>query len=71
MMEASELFMQLAPMIETEGGHIAYLRIGKGLMYNKVWCDYVREDTHERVYLHDRFYPTLAEAIVALYNELV
>ena len=53
-MTSEEKFMALAPMIKTAEGKIAYLRIGKGLMSNKVWCDYVDED-FKRVYLFDKF----------------
>lgn len=64
-------FMSLAPMIKTANGEIAYLRIGKGLAYGKVWCDYVRADNGERIYLRNNFYPTLEEAVNALYEKVV
>lgn len=70
-MKAEEKFMSLAPMISTTDGKVAYLRIGKGLAYGKVWCDYVRVDNGERVYLQDKFYPTLEESINALYDVAV
>lgn len=68
-MTSEEKFMALAPMIKTAEGKIAYLRIGKGLMSNKVWCDYVDED-FKRVYLFDKFYPTMEIAIDNLYHKV-
>ncbi len=62
-------FMSLAPMIKTANGEIAYLRIGKGLAYGKVWCDYVTPK-EERVYLHNKFFPTIDEAVNALYEKV-
>jgi len=67
-MKAEEKFMSLAPMISTTDEKAAYLRIGRGLAFGKVWCDYVRADNGERVYLQDKFYPTIREAINALYE---
>lgn len=67
---AEKKFMSLAPMIDTSDGKVAYLRIGKGLAYGKVWCDYVHCDTGERVYLYDKFYPTITEAVEALYEKV-
>lgn len=69
-MDFEAMFMDLAPMIETEDGEIAYLRMGKGLLYAKVWCDYVRADNDERVYLPDEFYPTMKDAVKALYDKI-
>ena len=61
-------FMSLAPMIRTANGEIAYLRIGKGIAYGKVWCDYVTT-TDELVYLPNKFFPTIEEAVNALYEK--
>lgn len=67
-MKAEETFMSLAPMISTTDGKVAYLRIGRGLFYGKVWCDYVRADDGERIYLRDKFYPTFKKAVNALFE---
>ena len=70
-MTTEETFMCLAPMINTTDGKVAYLQIGRGLAYGKVWCDYVRADNGERIYLRNKFYPTLEESISALYDVVV
>ena len=69
MRETEKKFMSLAPMIKTKDGAIAYLRIGKGLAYGKVWCDYVTPK-EERVYLHNKFFGTIEEAVNALYEKV-
>ena len=61
-------FLSLAPMLETANGDIAYLRIGKGLAFGKIWCDYVTP-TEERVYLPNKFFPTIEKAVNALYEK--
>ena len=68
--KAEKKFMSLAPMINTADGKVAYLRIGKGLAYGKVWCDYVRADNGERIYLRNNFYSTWEESINALYEKV-
>ena len=70
-MTAEETFMSLAPMISTTDGKVAYLRIGRGLAYGKIWCDYVRADNGERIYLRDKFYPTIKKAVNALFEVVV
>lgn len=70
-MTAEETFMSLAPMISTTDGSVAYLRIGRGLFYGKVWCDYVRDADGERVFLKDKFYPTFKKAVNALFEVVV
>lgn len=70
-MKAEETFMSLAPMIGTDDGKVAYLRIGRGLAYGKIWCDYVRADNGERVFLKDRFYPTIKKAVNELFEVVV
>lgn len=70
-MKVEETFMTLAPMISAEDGKVAYLRIGRGLAYGKVWCDYVRADDGERVFLKNKFYPTIKKAVNALFEVAV
>ena len=67
-MKVEETFMCLAPMISTDDGNVAYLRIGRGLAYGKIWCDYVRADNGERIFLKDRFYPTIQKAVNTLFE---
>lgn len=70
-MKTEETFMSLAPMISTDDGKVAYLRIGRGLAYGKVWCDYVRDANGERVFLKGKFYPTIKKAVNALFEVVV
>ena len=50
-------------------GRMTYLRIGKGLFTGKAWADYV-DDSGHRWMLKNKFYPTLLDALKALYNEV-
>ena len=70
-MKTEEAFMSLAPMISTTDGKLAYLRIGKGLAYGKIWCDYVRDANGERVFLKDKFYTKKKKAVNALFEVVV
>ena len=68
-----ELFNKLsASRTEVDGsefGRTTYLRIGKGLNTGKAWADYV-DDSGHRWYLNKQYFPTVRDALQALYDRL-
>ena len=65
-LNVEQLFQQLEPFRKDPTGtstRIAYLRVGRGLAFGKVWADYI-DHAGNHWYQKNQFYPTIKEALI-------